>query len=92
MIKEFQAVWDVFHEGKAVANPALWKTNKIKGDLVVLISALVTIAGGFGYNITLSQETITALSGGFVAIYTVYSAVMTVITTDKIGIKPKGGL
>ena len=90
MIKEFQAFFVVFKQGKEVANPAFWKNVQLAGNnLTALLAAIAVIAAGFGYNLHLSEETLQAAGAGIVALYTIGNSVLTAITSSKVGIKEK---
>ena len=90
MIAEFKAFFTAFQQGKEIANPAKWKKNQITVNMLTgFLAALITIAGGFGYKLELSADTISQLSSGIIAAYTVINVILTCITTTKVGLKPK---
>lgn len=91
MIKEFQAFFNLFKQGREVANPAAWKNGTIKVNAIAgLIGSAVVIAGGFGYDINLSEETINTAAAGVVALVGIVNAVMHVITSARVGLPPSG--
>lgn len=90
MIEEFKAFFTVFQQGKTVTNPKAWRDNKAIGNsILALLGALLTIAHGMGYNIEVNQETLSAASTGIVAIVGLVNAVIHVMVSDHVGIKPK---
>lgn len=90
MIAEFKAFFTLFQKGKEVTNPLFWKNLQTAGNsLAGLISALVVIAGGFGYDLHLSPETISTAGAGIAALYGIGNAILTVITSKKAGLPSK---
>ena len=90
MIKEFQAVFVVFKQGKEVANPVFWKNIQLAGNnLTALLAAIAVIAAGFGYDLHLSEATLQAAGAGVVAFYTIVNSVLTAITSSKVGLKER---
>ena len=91
MITEFKAFFDLFHQGKQLANSATWKNRTIATNtLVTVLGAAAIVAKGFGYDLHLDDQTIQALGAGAVAVYGLYNAVITVITSAKVGLPPDG--
>jgi hypothetical protein len=90
MIQEFQAGISVFHEGQALANASVWKNRQLAGNHVVaLLSGAVVIAKGCGFNIPVDQDTLQTAGLGLAAIVTCVNSLLTVITSTKVGFKPK---
>lgn len=90
MIPQFAAFIEAFKDGKALANAKTWKnTQLVTGLLTGLMGAIVVIAKGFGYDIQVSEETISTLAAGIAAAYGVYSAIATVVSSDKVGLPSK---
>lgn len=87
MIKEFQAFFTLFKQGKEVINPEFWKNTQVKANVIALLGAIATIAAGFGYDIHLSADTLNAAGMGIVAFYTIGNSILTIITSKKVGIK-----
>jgi lipopolysaccharide assembly outer membrane protein LptD (OstA) len=86
MIKEFQAFFTLFKKGKEVTNPIFWKNLQTAGNsLAGLISAIVVIAGGFGYDLHLTPEIISSAGAGIAALYGIGNAILVVITSKKVG-------
>lgn len=84
---------EVFRAGKMVANPKAWKTHTVTiNTLLVLISGGLAILNMFdcsfcGFQLTAEQQL--NIATGIITIAGVFNAGSTVVTTDKIGIKPK---
>lgn len=88
MIKEFQAFFTLFKQGKSLANSATWKNHQIAANaLVAVLSAAVVIGKGFGYDFHITEESVSQIGVGIAAIYGVFNSVLTVITSDKVGVK-----
>ena len=87
MIKEFQAFFTLFKQGKALANSAAWKNRTIAANsLTAVLGAALVIGKGFGYDIHLDEQTVEALAGGIAAAVAAVNAVMHVVTSDKVGV------
>lgn len=93
MIKEFQAFFAVFKEGKALANAAEWKNKTLIGNhLLAFLSSALIIAGGFGYTLNIDPQTLQQTAFGIAAIYSVVMSAITAVTSEKVsisGIKKK---
>lgn len=88
MINELKAFFELFKQGNELANAAAWKNRQIAGNAVVsMLSAAVVISGGFGYSIPIDDATINAAGAGVAALVTLANAVLTVITSKKVGKK-----
>lgn len=88
MINEFKAFFTLFQQGKVISNAATWKNRQIAGNAMVgLLSSALVIAGGFGVAINVDADTINAAGAGIAALVTIANAVLTVITSDKVGVK-----
>lgn len=86
MIKEFKAFFELFQRGKELTNAAVWKNRQIAGNAVAgLLSAGIVIGGGFDININIDQQTINAAGAGIAAIVGIANAVLTAITSKKVG-------
>lgn len=84
MFSKVKAIWAVFQAGKSVANPALWKAHQVSVTMIAgLLIALVQLVKMFGYDVPIDSDTATAIAGGVLAAVNV---VLTIISTDKIGI------
>jgi hypothetical protein len=81
--------FQAFKQGKQIANPATWKNASLATSaLVTFLTALVGIAKGLGYEIHIDDQTLQAAGAGIFALYGVFSAVITVITSAKVGLPP----
>ena len=92
MIPQFQAFFTLFHQGKQLANSATWKNRTMAANaLVAVLGAALAIAKGFGYDIQLDRDTLTALAAGIPAAVAFFNTVMHVITSAKVGLSPDSG-
>jgi uncharacterized membrane protein len=74
-------------EGKELANAATWKNRTIAASVITaFLSSAVSIAGGLGYDIQVDQNTLQEIGGGVTAIVALFSAVMHVVTSAKVGL------
>lgn len=85
MLKRVSAALDVFRKGKAVANPAIWKSRaKLANAIVLLLAALVGTAKVFGFDVPVSGETLDTLGAGLACIFiAVWRMYVTATRTDK---------
>jgi hypothetical protein len=87
MIKKIKSAMQLMKAGKVVADPAKWKNRQITSSmLVTAIWALVNASAAFGVEVPLDAETVDGLAVGILA---VVNLVLTVTTTDKIGLHSK---
>lgn len=85
-------ILQAFRLGKQVADPATWKKRALAiNALSGLLAALAAVAKGFGYDLRLDQATLEAAAGGLVALLAIYNAVVTVVSSTKVGLPPKPG-
>lgn len=94
MLNKVKAVFslpEVLEKGKMVTNPEAWKTGQINTSVLMgLFAALITAARFFGYDLNLTDEELLSISTAIMAIYGLfYNPVATVVSSDKIGKKPK---
>lgn len=90
MIKEFQAFFTLFQQGKQLTNSKLWKDRQNASNvLTAVLGAAVVVAGGFGYVVPVDQNTLAAAAGGIAALVGVFNAVITTITSAKVGVQSK---
>jgi hypothetical protein len=76
----------LFRKGESVANPAAWKTGQITATVLTpFLLALAHATNTFGLGIVVDEATATQISVGIIAVVNV---VLTVTTTDKIGVLP----
>lgn len=85
--------FELFKQGKEVANSAAWKNGTISVNAVAgVLGAVAAIAGGFGYDFNLSEETLQQAAAGAVAVVGIVNAVMHVVTSKKVGLPSNGGI
>ena len=86
-----KAAWSVFQRGKAVANPAAWKSSaQAISMLVGLLSAVVGLLRANGYDLPITDETLSQLASGIVLLYFGGVGVYRVITSKDRGLQPRG--
>lgn len=87
MIDKLKAAWALMQAGKMVADPAAWKKRQVTTSiLVAALWALINMGKAFGVEIPVDAETVDAAA---VAILGVTNCVLTIVTTDKIGLSTK---
>ena len=80
--------WSVFQKGKAVANPATWKASALSVQtMLALLTAVVGLLRANGYDLPVSDETLTQLATGIVALVFGIRGVLNVITDKDKGVK-----
>lgn len=83
MLDKLKGLWNLMQAGKAVADPALWKSRQIKTTmLVAVLMAVVQLAKGFDYELPVDENTATAIAGGFLAVVNV---ILTLTTSKTVG-------
>jgi NO-binding membrane sensor protein with MHYT domain len=90
-VKALFSIPDVLKQGKMVANPESWKKGQVTGGVVAgLLGSLIAISKVFGYELPLSDDQLLSIGSGVVAICGLfYTPIVTVATTEKIGISDK---
>jgi uncharacterized membrane protein len=87
MLKKIQAGMELFKAGKRVADPVKWKTRQIETTVLVsVLWAAVNALAAFGITIPVDAQVVDAVA---VAIIGVVNVVLTVTTTNKIGMHGK---
>ena len=87
MIKEYQALFDVFQKGKEVKNAAAVKNYQLMGSaLAGLLGSALVIAQASGYYIPISQEDIAQVGIGIASLWEFGSVILTVISSKKVGL------
>lgn len=90
VIAHYKAFWDLYQEGKEVADPKTWKNRqRLINALVLLFSSCVTIAGGMGFEIHVTPTQLLEVAGGLATVYAIGNEVLIVITSKKVGTKPR---
>lgn len=78
----------VFHEGKELANAAVWKNRtNLANKLVILLGGLIAIAKVTGYEIEIDEQTLNQVAIGVAAGVAIINNVVHVVTSTKIGFK-----
>lgn len=76
--------WKALKAGEVVADPAAWKKKQVSvNQVAAALGALLLFAKVAGYDLHVDGQTEAYVAGG---IYGVVNWVLTVVTTDKIGI------
>jgi len=89
MIKKLKSGVALMKAGRRVNDPAKWKTRQIEASAVVaFLWAAVNSAAAFGVEVPVNAEIIDGLA---VAILAVVNVLLTVATTNKIGLSPEPG-
>lgn len=85
-MNKLSALWGLFKQGQVIADAKRWKERQISATVLgaVLIAAVNVIAA-FGYEVPIDVETANAIAGGIIGAVNV---VLTIVTTDKVGIRP----
>ena len=87
MIKKIQAGMELMRAGKRVNDPAKWKMRQIETTAIVaFLWAVVNAATAFGIEVPVNAEIVDGLA---VAIIGCVNLVLTVTTTNKIGLQSK---
>jgi predicted membrane protein len=89
MLKKIKAGMALMKAGRRVQDPAKWKARQIEASAIVAVLwAAVNSAAAFGIEVPVNAEIVDGLA---VAILSIVNLVLTVITTNKIGLpdKPK---
>lgn len=85
-MKKLLALWSLFRKGESVADPAAWKKGQITVTILTpFLLALAHVTNTFGLEVTVDENTATQISVGIIALVNV---VLTVATTNKIGLAP----
>ena len=87
LIKNAPKFFELFKEGKEVADPATWKNRTIATNVVLaLFGTALGLATAVGYPISLDNDAIQNLAAGIVASVGAVNAVMHVITSKRVGV------
>jgi hypothetical protein len=83
-ITKMKALWELFQQGKAVADPAKWKAHQITATMLGgFIIAIVQLAKAFGHEIPVDSDSATAIAGGVVAVTNI---IFTITTSKHVGL------
>ena len=84
MIKRARAAYALLQKGKAVADPAKWKSRQITATaLTGLIWAGIKTAEAFGYAIPVDEATVDSIAVGVLALV---NWLLTLSTSEKVGL------
>jgi hypothetical protein len=87
VIRKIKAGMELMKAGKRVKDPAKWKARQIEASAIVAVLwGAVNSAAAFGVEIPVNAEIIDGLA---VAILSIVNVVLTVSTTNKIGLSDK---
>ncbi len=79
--------------GEIINDPEKWKNRQsVMGAIVALISGIVAFLKVFGVELHLSNDMIGAIAFVGAIFLGAANTILTIITTRKIGLKPKGEL
>ncbi len=83
MIKKAKAAFTLLQKGKAVSDPAKWKSRQITATaLTGVFWAAIQAAEAFGYAIPVDEATVDAVAVGTLALV---NWVFTLSTSEKVG-------
>ena len=86
-LTKITSVIDLFRKGQVVADPEKWKNRQVTATVLgAVIVAGANTATAFGYPIPVDIDTANTIAVGLIS---VFNAVMTYVTTDKIGLPEK---
>lgn len=89
MVKLY-AFFAAFRQGSQLANAAAWKQGQISlAALASFLGSLVALASAFGYSVPVSADQLASIAGGVLAVVGVANGVLTVTTSDKVGLPAK---
>ena len=87
MIGKVKALWAVMQTGRAVSDPAKWKSRQITSSmLVAILWAGINALSSFGIEVPIDAEAIDYLA---VSLLAGVNFLLTIATTEKIGLQPK---
>ena len=85
-----KAAWSVFQKGKAVADPAAWKSYGMAAQLLIgLFTAVIGLLRANGYDLPITDETLQYLAGGIAGLWFGGFGVYRVITSPDRGLQPR---
>ena len=87
MIKRAKAAYTLLQKGKAVSDPAKWKSRQITATaLTGVFWAAIQAAEAFGYAIPVDEATVDAVAVGTLALV---NWVFTLSTSEKVGLQSR---
>lgn len=90
-VKAVFSIPDILKQGKAVANPALWKAHQITANMIgaFLGSMLLFVKVFLGWDINVSEEELTTIGSAALVLFGMYNSVITVASSEKVGLPAK---
>ena len=84
MIKKAKAAIALLQKGKAVSDPAKWKSRQMTATaLTGVIWAVIQAAEAFGYAVPVDEATVDSVAVGVLA---VVNWLLTLSTSEKVGV------
>jgi hypothetical protein len=84
--------FELFKEGKEVANAETWKNRSIAiNAILTFLGTALALAKTLGFPVELDHDTTQNLAAGIVAIVTAFNAVMHTITSARVGLPSNSG-
>lgn len=84
MIKKIRAAMTLLKKGRAVADPAKWKSRQMTATaLTGAIWAAIQAAEAFGYAVPMDEATVDSIAVGVLALV---NWVLTLSTSEKVGV------
>ena len=88
MFKKAKVAFTLLQKGKAVADPAKWKSRQITVTMLTgVVWAVIQAAEAFGYAIPVDEATVDSIAVGVLALV---NWVLTLSTSEKVGVQPRG--
>ena len=85
-----KAAWSVFQRGKAVADPAAWKSYAMAAQMLLgLFTAVISLLRANGYDLPVTDESLQYLAGGIAGLWFGGFGVYRVITDTNRGLPPR---
>ena len=87
MFAKVKTAFSLIKKGKAVADPAKWKSRQITATaLTGVLWAAIQTAEAFGYAIPVDEATVDSVAVGVLA---AVNWVLTLSTSEKVGLQPR---
>ena len=84
MIRKAKAAFELLKKGKAVSDPAKWKSRQITATaLTGAIWAAIQAAGVFGYAVPVDEAAVDSIAVGVLALV---NWLLTLSTSEKVGV------
>jgi hypothetical protein len=89
-MNKFALFFNAFQKGQMLSNSAVWKDYTIASNAVLaFLAAMLPLLSSFGVVLDLEPGTLESMTGILVTLITVGNGIMTVVTSDKVGIETK---